>query len=440
MTITGTGFTATTAVTFGGTSAVFKVNSDTSITATEPVHTSGMVDVQVTNPGGTSATNNADQFTYGPAPDLSITVTSPPVVFVGSPFTETYQVTNIGGSPAAAPTLAVLTKEYASSASSSSTTCVDTQTGHSGRGGGITHTGYLCPMPAGSYLAPGDSLTVTANFVVATTATISQTLKAATTSLQQNNVSHSVVNTITPVMPAAPSVPSSVGVSQDVGSLVVNFTPGTSTDGAPITSTVVAVPVAGGVSLTGSVVTTTAGPTSISIPDLVGNTEYAVTVTSSDAGGSASAAAVDFTTAVAVQPPGAPTLTRAAWNTDTEIVAAWTAGTPGDSITTDYEVCATAVDSSQPPVVVDAGTSLVAGINLPESVDNWSIQVRAENAAGWGPWSTAMVVGASEADGLKLQVGVCVKRVERHCWVGPCTVRRRSAFKFRRSGTPPSGG
>jgi hypothetical protein len=64
VTITGSGFTGTTAVNFGSTpAAAFSVNSDTTISATTPAG-SGTVDVTVTNPAGTSPTSSADQFTY----------------------------------------------------------------------------------------------------------------------------------------------------------------------------------------------------------------------------------------------------------------------------------------------------------------------------------------------------------------------------------------
>jgi hypothetical protein len=66
VTITGTGFNGVTGIAFGSTAASnFTVNSDTQIMATSPVaNLSGAVDVTVTTPNGTSATSNADQFTY----------------------------------------------------------------------------------------------------------------------------------------------------------------------------------------------------------------------------------------------------------------------------------------------------------------------------------------------------------------------------------------
>jgi hypothetical protein len=66
VTITGTGFTGATSVTFGTASAKFTVNSDTQITATSPPG-SGTVAVVVTGPGGSSSTTPtaANSFTYG---------------------------------------------------------------------------------------------------------------------------------------------------------------------------------------------------------------------------------------------------------------------------------------------------------------------------------------------------------------------------------------
>jgi hypothetical protein len=64
VTITGTGFTAATGVSFGSTSAAaLTVNSDVQITATSPAG-SGTVDITVTTPAGTSTTSSADQFSY----------------------------------------------------------------------------------------------------------------------------------------------------------------------------------------------------------------------------------------------------------------------------------------------------------------------------------------------------------------------------------------
>jgi hypothetical protein len=75
VTITGANFAGTTAMTFGAAAATFTVNSATTITATAPAGSAGTVDVTVTTPSGTSATNAADQYTYVAVP--TVTAVSP---------------------------------------------------------------------------------------------------------------------------------------------------------------------------------------------------------------------------------------------------------------------------------------------------------------------------------------------------------------------------
>jgi IPT/TIG domain len=79
VTITGTGFTGATAVSFGGTAATsYTVVNATTITAVAPAGT-GTKFVQVTAPGGTSATGAGGAWTYVLAPTLtSISPTSGP--------------------------------------------------------------------------------------------------------------------------------------------------------------------------------------------------------------------------------------------------------------------------------------------------------------------------------------------------------------------------
>ena len=67
VTLTGTGFTGATTVSFGSASASFTVNSATQITATAPAGT-GAVAVTVTTPGGTSS---GASYTYVSAPVIS---------------------------------------------------------------------------------------------------------------------------------------------------------------------------------------------------------------------------------------------------------------------------------------------------------------------------------------------------------------------------------
>ena len=72
VTITGTNFSGATLVAFGGASAAsYTVISATQITAISAAASAGIVDITVTTPGGTSATNSNDRFTYGAAPTVT---------------------------------------------------------------------------------------------------------------------------------------------------------------------------------------------------------------------------------------------------------------------------------------------------------------------------------------------------------------------------------
>ena len=77
VTITGTGFTGASAVSFGSDAATsFTVDSATQITATSPAGAAGEVDVTVTTPGGASVGAPGSKFTYVAPPEVS--AVSPP--------------------------------------------------------------------------------------------------------------------------------------------------------------------------------------------------------------------------------------------------------------------------------------------------------------------------------------------------------------------------
>ncbi len=104
--ITGTDFTGTTSVTFGGAAATFVVGGPTSITAVTPAHAAGVVDVRVTTPEGTSPGVVAAQFTYANAITVSsVSPSSGPaaggttVTVTGTGFSGASSVT-FGGTPA----------------------------------------------------------------------------------------------------------------------------------------------------------------------------------------------------------------------------------------------------------------------------------------------------------------------------------------------------
>jgi Peptidase A4 family/IPT/TIG domain len=66
VTIGGNFVTGVSSVAFGGISVAFTADvANGTVTASSPAHSSGVVDVTVTTPGGTSQQTSADQFTYG---------------------------------------------------------------------------------------------------------------------------------------------------------------------------------------------------------------------------------------------------------------------------------------------------------------------------------------------------------------------------------------
>ena len=106
--VTGSGFTAASAVSFGGMPGSYlQVWSDNLLQINPPAHPAGVVDVQVTTPGGTSATTAADQFTYVLPPVPVVTGVGPAsgttaggfyVWVTGSGFTDATAV-SLGGAP-----------------------------------------------------------------------------------------------------------------------------------------------------------------------------------------------------------------------------------------------------------------------------------------------------------------------------------------------------
>jgi hypothetical protein len=89
LTITGTGFTGVTKVTFGAaTASNVTVNSETSITVLSPASPAETVDVRVTAKGGTSAVTPKDHFKYGKPTVTGVSPSSGPLAG-GTPVTIT---------------------------------------------------------------------------------------------------------------------------------------------------------------------------------------------------------------------------------------------------------------------------------------------------------------------------------------------------------------
>jgi YVTN family beta-propeller protein len=95
--ITGTGFSGTTAVDFGAAPGAITQVTATTITVTSPPGSPGQADLSVTTPGGTSAPSPADGFTYVTRPAVSAVRPDTGPISGGTIVTLTGS--NFGGSP-----------------------------------------------------------------------------------------------------------------------------------------------------------------------------------------------------------------------------------------------------------------------------------------------------------------------------------------------------
>jgi hypothetical protein len=181
-----------------------------------------------------------------------------------------------------------------------------------------------------------------------------------------------------------------VSVSQ-VGDTLVTSWATPATGGVPAGSTVTATPTAGGTTLTATVA---GGATTATISAVAPATTYSIGVTSTNAGGtSAPSDPITITTVPASTVPGIPTGVSATWASNTSILVRWSAPTPGDSPTDDVQVSIATYDPTGVATVFDAGTATSLLATGFDSVPDYQVQVRAHNAAGWGSWSTTVILG-----------------------------------------------
>jgi hypothetical protein len=103
VTISGDHLANASAVTFGGQAATIVSNTNSQIVVKSPAGAPGAVDVQVTAPGGTSATSSADRFTYiAPPPPPSTKASLTAVHATNTVFAVAGQPTPINGVTGAA--------------------------------------------------------------------------------------------------------------------------------------------------------------------------------------------------------------------------------------------------------------------------------------------------------------------------------------------------
>jgi PKD repeat protein len=155
ITITGTGFSGATDVYFGTTdvpSTSFIANTDTQIVLESPAGITGIVNVTVKTPAGTSATSASDQFTYAPQPFVEfVTPASGPtaggtsVMILGYYFTGVTGV-SFGSTPAASYTVDSGTQITATAPAHAAGTVQITVTTPGGPSTGAEQFTYIAPV------------------------------------------------------------------------------------------------------------------------------------------------------------------------------------------------------------------------------------------------------------------------------------------------------
>ena len=200
------------------------------------------------------------------------------------------------------------------------------------------------------------------------------------------------------VVPLAPAAPTNVTLSSSGGRFQASWKDDPTAPPALISSsTVTATPVGS----TAQVVTATVSgsATRALFGPLEPRTTYRITVASADAAGSSPASsAVSVTTGASRTPPGPPAGVRAYWTAPgypgDRLVASWKAAPPGDSPTDEYRITITGSDGAGTYSRTAWGSTLTATFAV-NDIPDWTIKVRAHDAAGWGPWSAPHTLGGT---------------------------------------------
>ncbi|PJJ19003.1 uncharacterized protein YhjY with autotransporter beta-barrel domain [Janthinobacterium sp. 67] len=406
VTITGTGLTGTTAVTFGATAATgFTVNSATQITATAPAGSAGTVNVRVTTTGGTSATSAANQYTYVATPTVtSISPTAGPstggttVTITGSNFSGTTAVT-FGATAATGFTVNSATQITATAPSGTGTVDVRvTTTGGTSATSAADQFTYV-GAPVVSGISPTSGTTAGGATVIITGTGFSGTTAVTFGATAATGFT---VNSATQITATAPSGTGTVDVR-------VTTTGGTSATSAADQFTYVTVPVAGAVSATvayGS----SANPITL---NLSGGIATSVAVSSTAAHGTATATGTSISYTPTAGYGGPDSFTYTATNgSGTSAPATVTITVGGPTITiapstvpaatlgTTYSQNVTAANGIAPYTYAISAGALPAGVSLntatgalsgtPMAGGVFNFTVRAtDSSTGSGPYSGA---------------------------------------------------
>lgn len=264
-----------------------------------------------------------------------------------------------------------------------------TSCGGSGRGGGYTTTTYTA-WAAVTWDFAGNVITFSA-LPNAPAVDGAFTATDAYGDILYNN--HGLAYLIVPV----PGAPAGVTVAQAGDQFLVAWTPSGINPLAVTSSTLTATPVN---SPSATLVTTvTNSAANGAIPLLQPQTTYQVTVANNALSGSGPASVpITLTTAAATIAPLAPTNVLASWSnlnptgtTDT-LVAQWSPADPGNSPIDQYLITITGSDGGGTFINSVSGGTLTTYFSV-DYIPNWTVQVKAHNAAGWGSASAPVTLG-----------------------------------------------
>ena len=266
---------------------------------------------------------------------------------------------------------------------------LQTRCGGSGRGGGYHTTTYSAWVGATWDFAGA----LVSSVRLADAPAVSATFAATDASGDQLANTGTAAYLTVP----APAAPANVAAVQVADAFQVTWSPAPANPAVIVSSTVTATPVG---STAPTITTLVPGSaTSAGVGPLQPGTTYQITVVDSTAGGAGPASVpITVTSAQAAVVPAAPTGVTARWTApgsagDT-LVASWAASSGGDSPVDAYEVTITGSDGGGTVTQTVAGAVLAAVFPVSDTPD-WSIKVRAHNAAGWSAWSAGFTLGGA---------------------------------------------
>jgi hypothetical protein len=266
---------------------------------------------------------------------------------------------------------------------------VQTRCGGSGRGGGYHVTTYSA-WAAVTWDFTG---AVVSSARLAAAPAVDPAFSATDANGDQVYNSGTTAHLVVP----APGAPTGVAAAQVGDEAQVTWALAPPNPAVITSSTVTATPVD---STAATLTATVAGAaTTALLGPLQPQTTYEITVVSTDVGGSSPASdPLAFTTATASVPPAAPTGVRARWtapdSTYDPLLATWSAATGGDSPVDQYEITIRGSDGGGTFVQTVDGSTLSATFVVSD-VPDWTVTVRAHDAAGWGPSSAPFRLGGN---------------------------------------------